>query len=441
MQLSDWQYGPVRSEKPREIAARILVRHAQGEGWAEHLLEAELARPGVMLSPADRGLAQELVFGVVRWQAALDWLIRRRTDNRQQKLTLLILLRLGLYQIFWLDRIPDHAAVNESVELARQLGCGPQSGFINAILRGCLRERDTLKRELNDLRRTDPALGWSHPQWLCDRWRARWGDANLQLFLEWNNRPPPTCIRVNRLKATPEELAAAFEQEAVLFTPRLLDWAGNDLVFELREHPPLATLESFRKGFFYVQDPSTLLAPMLLDPQPGETVLDLCAAPGGKTTFIAQLMQNRGCILAHDSEPKRLALVQENATRLGVTNIECLPAWNAESLAPVDRVLVDAPCSNTGVMRRRVELRWRVTPEEIERLRKLQLDLLQRASTVVKPGGVIVYSTCSVEPEENSELIEVFLNTRPEFRLETERQLTPFQDKVDGGYVAKIMRA
>jgi len=441
LELSDWHYGTVRSEKPREIAARILVRHAQGEGWAEHLLEAELAQPGVMLSPADRGLAQELTFGVVRWQAALDWLIRRRTDNRQQKLTLLVLLRLGLYQIFWLDRIPDHAAVNESVELARQLGCGPQSGFINAILRGCLRERDTLKRELLDLRRTDPALGWSHPQWLCDRWRARWSEASLQLFLEWNNRPPPTCIRVNRLKATPEELAAAFEKEAVLFTPRPLDWAGNDLVFELREHPPLATLESFRKGFFYIQDPSTLLAPMLLDPQPGETVLDLCAAPGGKTTFIAQLMQNRGCILAHDSDPKRLALVQENASRLGVINIECLPVWNAETSPPVDRVLVDAPCSNTGVMRRRVELRWRMTPEEIERLRKLQLDLLQRAATVVKPGGVIVYSTCSVEPEENSELIESFLKMRPEFRLDKERQLTPFQDKVDGAYVAKILRA
>jgi 16S rRNA (cytosine967-C5)-methyltransferase len=441
LQLSDWQYGTVRSEKPREIAARILVRHAQGEGWAEHLLEAELARPGVMLSPADRGLAQELVFGVVRWQAALDWLIRRRTDNRQQKLTLLVLLRLGLYQVFFLDRIPDHAAVNESVELARQLGCGPQSGFINAILRGCLRERDTLKRELLDLRRTDPALGWSHPQWLCDRWRARWGEANLQLFLEWNNRPPPTFIRVNRLKATPEELAAAFEKESVLFTPRPLDWAGNDLVFELREHPSLATLESFRKGFFYVQDPSTLLAPMLLDPQPGETVLDLCAAPGGKTTFIAQLMQDRGRILAHDSDPKRLALVQENATRLGVTNIECLPAWNADALPPVDRVLVDAPCSNTGVVRRRVELRWRVTPEEIDRLRKLQLDLLNRAAAVVKPGGVIVYSTCSLEPEENSELIAGFLKARPEFRLEKERQLTPFQDKLDGAYVAKIARA
>ena len=478
MELSDWQYETVRNEKPREIAARILVRHAQGEGWAEHLLEAELARPGVMLSPADRGLAQELVFGVVRWQATLDWLIRRRTDNRQQKLTLLVLLRLGLYQIFWLDRIPDHAAVNESVELARQLGCGPQSGFINAILRGCLRERDTLKRELLDLRRTDPALGWSHPQWLCDRWRARWGDANLQLFLEWNNRPPPTFIRVNRLKATPEELAAAFEKESVLFTPRPLDWAGNDLVFELREHPPLATLESFRKGFFYVQDPSTLLAPMLLDPQPDETVLDLCAAPGGKTTFIAQLMQNRGRILAHDSDPKRLALVQENATRLGVTNIECLAAnvgqassltvhgasvprvsgdrmppepvnklpapqfqTRSETLPPVDRVLVDAPCSNTGVMRRRVELRWRVTPEEIERLRKLQLDLLHRAAAVVKPGGVIVYSTCSVEPEENSELIESFLKSHPEFRLEQERQLTPFQDKLDGAYVAKIAKA
>ena len=433
----------MRAEKPREIAARVLLHQAQGSGWAEHLLETELARAGTALAPLDRRLVQELVFGVIRWQATLDWLIRRKTDGRLQKIPLQVLLRLGLYQMFWLDRIPDHAAVHESVELAKNLGFGSQSGFVNALLRGCLRERSALEQELLELRRRLPATGWSHPDWLYERWRARWGDESTAALLEWDNRPATTFARVNRLKATPEELAAAFEHEAVLFTPRPYDWAGTDPVFELREHPPFATLESFRQGYFYLQDPSTLLAPALLDPQPGETILDLCAAPGGKTTYIAQLMQNRGRILAHDSEPARLNLIEQNLRRLGATCIEITPPAGAEALArlgPVDRALVDAPCSNTGVMRRRVDLRWRVGPEEIHRLQGLQGRLLEQAAQLLKPGGVLVYSTCSLEQEENTGVVQNFLGQNPAFTLEQERQLTPFADHVDGAYVARMRK-
>lgn len=421
---------------------RVLQRYADGSGRVEDLLDAALSRAGDNLASADRGLARELVFGVIRWQAALDWLIARRTDGRPQKAALQILLRLGLYQLFWLDRVPDHAAVHESVEIAKRLGFGPQAGFINAVLRGCVRERAALQRQLDEIKAREPHLGCSHPQWLCDRWAARWGGEKLRALLDWNNTPPSIFIRVNTLRATPESLAAQFEKEGVLFTPRAYDWAGADLVFELREHSLLAGLPSFQQGLFYVQDPSTLLAVRLLDPQPGERLLDLCAAPGGKATFAAQLMRNEGRIIAHDSEPDRLKLVEENCARLGVTCIEAAPLSPLASppSAHFDRILIDAPCSNTGVMRRRVELRWRVQPAEMERLRKLQLDLLRRAAPLVKPGGLLVYSTCSLEPEENEEVVKEFLAEAGMFRLERERRLFPFSDQVDGAYVACLRR-
>lgn len=429
-------------EKPREIAARVLKRHADGSGWLESLLEAELGRSA--LAAADRGLVHELTFGAVRWQATLDWLIARKTAGRTQKPLLQILLRLGLYQLFWLDRVPDHAAVHESVQLARELGLGPQSGFVNAVLRGCLREREALERELADLRIREPHVGYSHPEWLCERWDKRWGREKLGALLEWNNTPPPVFLRVNTLKATPEKLAAQLEAEGVCFTPRPFPWAGADLVFELRAHPALATLPSFQQGLFYVQDPSTLLAVHELDPQPGETVLDLCAAPGGKSTYLAQLMGNQGIVAAEELDGPRRELIRQNCARLDATcvRIASAPAPGAPRDAlRYDRILVDAPCSNSGVMRRRVELRWRIQPGEIQRLQRVQLDLLQQAATRLKPGGMLVYSTCSLEPEENSGVVEQFLSGHPGFGQESARELIPFVDGVDGAFVARLRQA
>ena len=431
----------MRAEKPREIAVRVLRQHSNGAGWLEDVFDDVAGRSS--LAPVDRALAQEIAFGVVRWQVALDWLIARKTAGRTQKSLLQILLRVGLYQLFWLDRVPDHAAVHETVQLARELGFGPQSGFVNAVLRGCLRERQVIERELEALKTQEPHLGWSHPRWLCDRWEARWGSDKLRALLEWNNSPPTVFIRVNTLKATPEKLAVQFETEGVLFTPRPFEWAPEGLVFELRSHPPLAELKSFREGAFYVQDPSTLLAVRELDPQPGESVLDLCAAPGGKTTYIAQQMQNRGMIIAQDADPRRLGLVRENCERLGVTCVSTSAPVPPEGAAPstqYDRILVDAPCSNTGVMRRRVDLRRRVQFAEIERLRAVQLDLLRSTAPMLKPGGTLVYSTCSLEPEENRAVASEFLGEHAGLRLEAEHELIPFEHKVDGAYVARISK-
>ena len=217
------------------------------------------------------------------------------------------------------------------------------------------------------------------------------------------------------------------------------DWLDENLVFELKSHPPLNSLASFRDGGFYVQDPGTLLAPRELGAQPGETILDLCAAPGGKTTFLAQLMRNEGKIVACDISEARSKLIRENCKRLGVTCVEpiLLSALGSRP-STLDRILVDAPCSNTGVLRRRVDLRWRISPEEISRLRQAQLDLLKLAATKLKPNGVLVYSTCSLEPEENSDVVKEFLTSHSNFKLEANRELLPFADNVDGAYVARL---
>jgi 16S rRNA (cytosine967-C5)-methyltransferase len=330
--------------------------------------------------------------------------------------------------------------VNETVELAKHTGFNTQAGFVNAVLRGYLREADETKKLLAGLKISQPALGWSQPEWLVEKWRKNFGDEKTRQLLDWNNTPPKNFARSNTLKTDAGKLVERWREENVEYDFFTRDWTGENLVFELKSHPPLATLPSFRDGWFYIQDPSTLLAVRELDPQPGETILDLCAAPGGKTTFIAQQMNNQGRLVAHDTFPDRLKLIEENCQRLGVTCVETiLPSTlNSQLSTGFDRILVDAPCSNTGVLRRRVDLRWRISSEEILRLKKTQLELLQQAATKLKPGGTLVYSTCSLEPEENSEVVKEFLAAHQNFKLASERQLLPFADHVDGAFVARL---
>lgn len=414
---------------------RILRRRATGGDYVEKLLDNELAK-GTLTGP-DRGLCQELVYGIVRWQSTLDWLVAQKTGDRPQNASMRLLLHLGLYQLFWLQRIPNHAAVHETVELGKRLGFGAKAGFLNAVLRGFTREREATLQQLEKLKQTEPPVGYSHPEWLVERWANRWGLEKTRQLLEWNNTPPPVFARLNTLKGDAGALWEAWRHEGIDFMGREWDWTGPHFVFELKSPPSLANCESFKRGLFYVQDPSTLLAVRELDPQPGENILDLCAAPGGKTTFIAQLMGNRGRVEAQDAQPDRLKLVRENCERLGVTCVD----FEAKANPAFDRILLDAPCSNTGVMRRRVELRWRVKLEEIQRLAETQTMLLEEAAAMLKPGGVIIYSTCSLEPEENEEVVKAFLGRHPEFSLEKQRQLLPFTDGVDGAFVARLRKS
>jgi len=430
----------VSSEKPREIAVRALQRHEESTDYIENILEDELRRASI--AALDRRLVEELTFGVVRWKATLDWLIDHKASGRRQKPALRPLLRLGLYQIFWLTRIPDHAAVHETVELAKRLGFGPQSGFINAVIRAYVREKEETKRLVDNLRETKPAIGYSHPEWLVERWAKRWDKRELLPLLEWDNTPARVFARVNTLATDAAHLITQWRAEGVEYDFFQRDWTGENLIFELKSFPSLKTLPSFGQGKFYVQDPSTLLAVRELNPQPGERVLDLCAAPGGKTTFIAQEMDNRGQIVAEDASNDRLNLVRENCVRLGVKCVETVlpPIAETQPRPLFDRVLVDAPCSNTGVMRRRVDLRWRIRWQEIERLQKEQGKLLAVAAARVRQGGILVYSTCSLETEENEEVVRTFLKGSPGFQLESERELLPFRDGVDGAYIARLSR-
>lgn len=425
--------------KPREIAVEVLNPGPSGQEYVEKRLEQALLQ--APLSPPDRRLLQELVYGVVRAQATLDWMIDRKTAGRPQKPVLRTLLQLGLYQMFWLDRVPNYAAVNETVELAKRKGFSSQSGFINAVLRGYGRERDQTIAQLGLLKTDQPALGYSHPQWLYDRWLARYGAEKTVQLMDWNNTPPPTFARLNTLKGNIGDLMARWQTENVEHTPKMCDWLDAGTVFELKAHPSLATLPSFKDGLFYLQDPSTLLSVVSLAPQPGETILDACAAPGGKTAYMAQFMKNQGRIVAEDMDTMRLKLVEENCARLGVT---CAKIQSSTLTAPTgelfDRILVDAPCSNTGVMRRRVDLRWRLRAEEIARLSRCQSGILRQCAGQLKPGGTLVYSTCSLEPEENQDVVRAFLSENSEFSLAAERALTPFTDGVDGAYTARLTR-
>ncbi|MBU6409781.1 MAG: 16S rRNA (cytosine(967)-C(5))-methyltransferase RsmB [Verrucomicrobia bacterium] len=410
------------------------------------------------LSAPDRALCQELVYGVVRWRATLDALIDRKTGARPQKIPLQNCLRLGLFQIFWLRRIPPHAAVHETVETAKRLGLAAQAGFINAVLRSCLREAEQIQKLLDSWKTSRPALGWSHPDWLVEKWSRRFGPQNTLRLLEWNNTPPKTFARVNALKIDAARLLETWRSEGVQFD----FWPGpahlrgeqppapalpKNLVFELKSHPPLASLKSFQDGWFYIQDPATLFAPLALDPQPGATIWDVCAAPGGKTTFIAQCMANHGLIMAGDTSKERLKLLRENCQRLGVT-IARFPSDlgrgrrrnGAGNMPLFDKILLDAPCSNTGVLRRRVDLRWRLAPAEIHRLAGEQFDLLESAAARLKPDGILVYSTCSLEPEENGQVLSKFLASDKRFVLEWQREILPFADGVDGAFIARLRR-
>ena len=425
----------------RELAVRVLLRRLQGNAFVEDLFEDAIAT--TKMRADDRRLAQEMVYGCVRWQGTLDWLVARNTEDRPQIPQVQVFLRLGLYQLFFLDRIPPHAACYETVEIAKRLGFVGQSNFINAILRRCDRERAEVKQLLAELKTTLPAIGYSHPEWLVQKWTERWGAEDTRRLLEWDNTAPPVCARVNTLKTDPTQLIERWRlKEHVEYDFVPCSWADADQVFALKVHPSLAVMGSFRDGWFYVQDPSTLLAVQALDPWAGESVLDLCAAPGGKTTYIAQKIENDGELLACDTSPDRLRLVAENCTRLGVTCVKTLALGDHPEAAlaqrKFDKALVDAPCSNTGVLRRRLDLRWRLRPEELSKLRETQLRLLALAAAHLKPGGTLVYSTCSLEPEENSEVVKEFLAAHPQFQLESERELLPFRDGVDGAYVAKL---
>jgi 16S rRNA (cytosine967-C5)-methyltransferase len=379
------------------------------------------------LSGPDRGLFAELVFGVLRRQGTLDHVLSGLLTQplARQEPQVLIFLRLGLYQLMYLDRIPESAAVNESVNLAKQI-LPRASGLVNAVLRNYLRHKDSVTFP-------DPvaapaasiAARHSHPAWLVKLWFSQIGEAETELLAEASSRQPPLTLRANTLTTTRSDLLEKFAANGIPATPCRFSPFG--LMVEGRHHIP--GLPGFREGLFAVQDEASQLAGILLDPQPGERVLDTCAAPGGKATHLAQLMDNRGELLAMDISGSKLPLIQEAAQRLGITIIRTRMADLLQTGAfpadAFDRVLLDAPCSGLGVIRRNPEAKWRLTPEDVTRLAVTQKAMLKNAIRMLKPGGVLVYSTCSTTLEENEAVVGDFLSRHPHCVLENLNEQFP----------------
>jgi 16S rRNA (cytosine967-C5)-methyltransferase len=399
------------------VAAQVLERVEVDAAFADLALDAALGRRP--LPVRDAALATELVYGTLRWQRYLDWILaphsRRRLPTLDPRVR--VLLRMTAYQIAFLERIPAFAAVNDAVTLAR--GAPGVAEYVNAVLRAFAR-RGVAEREPAAPRDPVDALATrcSFPTWLAARWVARYGEAETEALMRALNARAPLTVRANTLRAGRDELAARLRDEGVTTRPTPL--APEGLVVEGGGDP--GRWRAFAEGACVVQDEASMLVARLLEPAPGATLADVCAAPGTKTTHLAQLMDNRGRVLAFDPQPGRLARVNEAAARLGVTIAETVEG-PVEALASrwpggCDGVLVDAPCSNLGVLRRNPEVKWRRQPADVAGAGERQRRILTAAAGLVRPGGLLVYATCSLEPEENDEVARAFLAGRPDFAVD-----------------------
>lgn len=406
----------------RGLVLAALAEWRRGRRFADAILRHRLEDNS--LSAANRAFATELFYGTLCNLSLLDFwigLLRSGPLDRSAR----DLLRIGLYQLFCLHT-PGHAAVNETVELAPPR----KRPLINGVLRTALRRAEELA---SAAQRASLAIRSSHPEFLLERWAHNFGRAATVALCDWNNQPASVYARINRLNTTVEKfLEAESGATAVSGRPN----------FVKLEAIPAGALE---RGDCYIQDPSTSIACELLDPQPGEDVLDACAAPGGKSGLLAELMNNRGHLIACDRDSARLVALRENLNQLRVTIARTiLHDWHSPAtpgMGAFDRILVDAPCSNTGVMRRRVDVRWRLTPEDFRRMPAEQVTILRAVAPLLRPGGTLVYSTCSLEPEENEQVVDRILAEIPSLGIEDIRSSLPFRDGFDGAFAAKLRRS
>ena len=441
----------------RTVALDVLLEIRRKEAFVQELLDDAFKKSD--LAPPDRRLATQLVLGVVRRRASLDLLIRRVVTRESHRIEAWIweALRLGALQLAYLDRIPAYSAINETVELAVHMDAVRAKGFVNANLRAIDRlltpdlvtepGPTALPIETGRYRRlTEPLLpdpgthpvdylaaGLSLPEWLVERWHRRWGTDETRRLGFWFLEPAPLWLRINPLRTTRDA-----------FVDRLRE-AGLDPI--VGEHPqavrladgiPVRDIPGFAEGHFVVQDLSAMKIATALQPRPGMTILDLCAAPGGKSTHLAELIGDQGRVVACDRDARRLAPLTSTMARLGLTSIVPTPIEGEPPSGPFDAVLVDVPCSNTGVLGRRPEARWRLTAAEIAKLFPLQARLLASALARTRAGGAIVYSTCSIEPEENGELVRRVIG-EGSATIEAEETSSPGLP-ADGGYWVRLRK-
>ena len=435
----------------RETALQVLTSCRTASAWADASLNAQLTRNG--LSGSDAALCSRIVYGVLQNRLLLDFYLGAYCSQKIDHLQLPLpdILRIGAYQILFLDKVPDSAAVIESVNLAKLSGRGKASGFVNAVLRKLSVHKDQLPPipDGDELRRL--SIRYSHPRWLVKKLLPILGTEGTESFLRLNNEVAPLTVQINPRKTTVPELTA--ELTAAGVKVRLHDWVPGCLELSGTGNP--AALDAFREGKFLVQDPAARLVSQIAEINPGDRVLDVCAAPGGKSFSAAFAMEDRGEILSCDVLPSKLSRIQDGAARLGLSCIRTAEAdgrvLHEDWACAFDVVLVDAPCSGLGIIRKKPDIRYK-KPDELLAMPVIQRGILDNASAYVKPGGTLVYSTCTVVPEENDQVTDAFLAEHPafsreSFRLpepvgETEGQLTlwPQLHGTDGFYICRMKR-
>ena len=414
----------------RRLALEVLTQVEEQQAYASLLLDARLQK--ARLSQQDRALATELSYGILRWQGRLDYLLAAVTNRPWERVDPMLrrLLRLGAYQILFLTRIPAYAAVNETVALTqdvmRSAAKAGAKAFINAILRRLLERQDTIRFPDPS---SDPvgalATRWSHPSWLVARWLARLGPAETEALLKANNNTPALSVIVNRLKSRPEEVQARLAEIACSVIPgRFAPGA-----FHLTDGAEALHDPAFANGWYFPMDEAAALPVLLLDPQPGDVVLDACAGGGGKTALLLGQLAGTGRVIALDPSTRAHRRLREARARLGLDRVTQVQADARQAFRlftrSTDRALVDAPCSGLGTLRRHPERKWQQQEAGLAALARLQLELLHGVAPLLKPGGVLVYSTCSLEPEETDTVVEAFLHDFPDFSTDDVRKGLP----------------
>ena len=446
---------------PRRLALSVINR-LETEGRILDLILDDSAAQVGKLSKPDRNLFNELVFGVLRWRGRLDWTIGyfSKTPLKRIESEVLNILRMGAYQIIYLTRIPDSAAVNTSVELAKSDAPLWVTGFVNGLLRRI--SRDHLSVTIPDPEKNPVAaiaVEKSFPQWLIRRWLDRFGVQDTSTRCDAINSIPPITVRTHTLKTTRKRLLERLKPHVESIRETAISPDG--IAFR-NPKVPIPSMKPFEEGLFQVQDEAAQLVSLFLDPQPCESVLDACAGLGGKTGHLAQLMRNQGTLLATDRDEQKLKKLESEMKRLGVSIVKtCLHDFkkplNEKHFGRFHRVLLDAPCSGIGVLRRNPDAKWSMTEKDIKRNRERQVALLSAVSGLVLPGGVLVYSVCSTEPEETESVCQEFSNHRTDFTIDTDfgnlpdmiRSLvrpngylftSPHTDRMDGFFMVRFKR-